>query len=88
MGKTRRRDPMARELSKPQYRQRKKKDKRKARLEELMNEPLMIEEKLNEFRNVICFHCRNTYDICQCPQPVVVTEDENNDRPVAHDRGQ
>jgi hypothetical protein len=47
LGKTRRRDPIARELAKPQYRQRRKGDKRRTRLEELNNkewsdEPLVL----------------------------------------------
>ena len=37
MGKTRRRNPMAREVAKPNYRQRRVKDKRKQKLEELNN---------------------------------------------------
>lgn len=75
MGRTRRRNPFARELEKPQYRQRRR-DKRQRRLEELTLEDI---KQLPEYGNVICMHCRNILDICQCPVPLFVEEDPVGD---------
>ena len=58
MGRTYRRNPYARSLTKPQYRGRKMKDKRQQRLQELMSEDAEI----------ICFRCRDLYEACTCEQ--------------------
>lgn len=78
MGKTwKRRDPYARDLRKPQYRQRRKGDKRKKIIEALDRRDSV------EYSEVICFKCRGRWpENCTCVEPVV-TKDEaeiNKDR--------